>query len=367
MKRGLVFLAAAVLVLSLLPVTAIDTGGGIGVDIETEKFIPLIWMCNDRVVLDDNVEPGRIHCDNCIDGEILVERVENYAFEGEQIHWDVLVMDKNGIEKIKDVYMTVGDTRDNGKIEANCKLDEVLDPEDTIPEECNARIGEELLSGQHPSENTMAYYECTLTVESPELMMYEYWVDIKVEDLDNQIGSIDEKEKWFFNPEIALEIDCGDNCQLLSFEEGVRPGVSAYSQAITVGNGAEEGSGVLLDMFVTGTDFYDSSSSGAKCPDTNQLALTNFAYHAANGAYSTDDDSRADAEGYNPICYGDRFETTLYNKCEIIQNALNAEGYYAGNVLSPGADISMTFRLDLPEPCNGDFDTGQIFFWGEAI
>ncbi len=42
-------------------------------------------------------------------------------------------------------------------------------------------------------------------------------------------------------------------------------------------------------------------------------------------------------------------------------------GYYLGNVLSPGAEIALTFRLALPEPCNGDFDSGSIFFWGEAI
>ena len=29
--------------------------------------------------------------------------------------------------------------------------------------------------------------------------------------------------------------------------------------------------------------------------------------------------------------------------------------------------MAVTFRLALPEPCNGDFDTGQLFFWGEAI
>jgi len=29
--------------------------------------------------------------------------------------------------------------------------------------------------------------------------------------------------------------------------------------------------------------------------------------------------------------------------------------------------MAITFRLFLPEPCNGDFDTGNIYFWGEAI
>ena len=38
-----------------------------------------------------------------------------------------------------------------------------------------------------------------------------------------------------------------------------------------------------------------------------------------------------------------------------------------GNVLTPGSEMALTFRLDLPVPCNGDFDTGSIYFWGEAI
>ena len=38
-----------------------------------------------------------------------------------------------------------------------------------------------------------------------------------------------------------------------------------------------------------------------------------------------------------------------------------------GNELTPGSDMALTFKLNLPEPCNGDFNTGQIYFWGEAV
>ncbi len=358
MKRSTAVLAAAILVLAVIPVTAVDIGTGIGVNIETEKFKPLIWMCDHRIVYDDNVEMGII-CDPDDPCE-LIERIENYAFEGEQIHWEVLVMDKNGIEKIKDVFITVGSSQGTGNdIEANCKLHHVLVKGEPIGETCHARIGEEWL--QYASENTMAYYDCVLTVETPESMAGEYWVTVEVEDLDGLSSTMDENEYWFFNPEIALAID-----GQLSFED-VRPGSFAYSETITVGNDAEAGSGVLLDMFITGTDFYDSSSSGAKCPTTNQLSLKQFDYFATNGAYGSNKDPRRDAEGYVGICYGDKFQTSLYDTCEIIQGPKLSGGYYAGNVLSPGAEISMTFRLDLPEPCNGDFDSGQIFFWGEAV
>ena len=78
------------------------------------------------------------------------------------------------------------------------------------------------------------------------------------------------------------------------------------------------------------------------------------------------DDPRADAEGYVPIGYGDHFDSTFYNNNEIMM-AAPVGPYYLGNVLAPGAEMSLTFRLSLPEPCNGDFTDGQIYFWGEAI
>ena len=212
---------------------------------------------------------------------------------------------------------------------------------------------------------------------------------------------MDENEYWFLNPTIALSVE-GD----LEFSE-VRPGSVAYSNTLRVGNDADDGSGVLLDMFISGTDFYDSSSSDAACPDTNHLKLSqnerafallgpgllsgatqdidcnadstgltgasnadHLCYFATNGAYSTADADNADAEGYRPIVYGDTFSRNFYNDAEIIENddlEINGIDYDAGNVLSPGAEIAITFKLGLPEPCLGNFDTGDVFFWGEAI
>jgi len=99
------------------------------------------------------------------------------------------------------------------------------------------------------------------------------------------------------------------------------------------------------------------------------LSLSAFNYYATSGAYSTHTDSRADSEGYVPIKYGIGFNdpNPFYGNNEIIQSGVNYQGYQAGNILSPGADQSLIFRLNLPEPCNGDFDSGQIYFWGEAI
>ena len=359
-------LIASLLVLTIIPsVFAVSVGTGIGVDIVTEDFEPLVFMCDHRVVTDDNVEPWRVSDP----GQELIERINNYAFEGEMVAWNVLVVDKNGVEKISDVFATIGDSQGAGNdIEVNCERSGYRPTR--IPESCNARILEEQL--KEFDEDIMEFYDCKLTVETPESMYGEFWVTVEAEDLDGLSGTMDENEFWFFNPVIALSID-GD----LTFDE-VRPGSQSYSDTILVGNDADDGSGVLLDMFSSGTDFYDSSSSGAKCPDTNQLALTNFRYFVTNGAYSSLIDAgvgrgtRAkDAEGYVGIGYGDGFNdpTPFYDGFEILQAGgpfVGGKGYLA-NMLAPGAEMALTFKLSLPEPCNGDFDTGSIFFWGEAI
>jgi hypothetical protein len=306
--------------------------------------------------MDDATKPGRI----TTDGQPILERINNYAFEGEQIQWKVLVMDKNGIEKVRDVYATV-----DGNIEANCQLDHVLGMEERIDTACNARIGEEELTIIGHS-NFAAYYICTLTIETPESMYGQSDITVEAVDLDEEIGTMDEKETWFLNPTVSLGIDGA-----VTFNS-LRPGTSEYSGLLTVTNNAEDGSGVLMDMFVSGTDFYDSSKSGAKCGTTNQLSLKQFSYYATNGEYSTNQDMEVgrtcDSEGYCGVNYGIGFNDPkpFYNRNEIIQ-AQKVGPYYTANLLPPGAQMSLTFRVNVPEPCNGNFNSGHIYFWGEAI
>jgi hypothetical protein len=208
----------------------------------------------------------------------------------------------------------------------------------------------------------MRYYDCLFTVEGPEEMWGEYWITVEVEDIDENKATIDENEFWFLNPEIFLSI-VGD----IEFDD-VTPGTNSYSSSVTIENDADLGSGVLLDMFISGTDFYDSESSGAMCPISNVLELENFAYYAINAGYDTYADPRADVEGYVPINYGIGFNdpTPFYNSHEIIQ-VLPYSAYYLANILSPGSEMTLTFRLSLPEPCNGNFDSGKIRFYGEVI
>lgn len=365
MRKSLTLFVLAALVISVVPgVFATNVGGNVNVNIETEQFKPLVWLCDDRVVYDDAVEPGRMTGQ---DDEML-ERINSYAFEGEQVHWLALVMDKNGIDKVMDVYATVGPSQGEGNdIEVNCQRVGYQGTE--MFESCNARILEEQVQW---NEDLMDFYDCTLTVETSDSMYGKYWVTVEAEDYDGLLGTMAENEYWFFNPIIALSIE-GD----MTFEN-VRPGTSAYSRTLLVGNDADAGSGVMMDMFISGTDFYDSSSSGAMCPTSNVLRLENFRYFATNGAYSTRTDAQVnsdgtvvrnrDIEGYVNIEYGNAFNNPrpFYNDAEILQ-AQPVGPYWTANLLAPGAEMAITFKLNLPEPCNGDFDTGSIYFWGEAV
>jgi hypothetical protein len=354
MKKVLSLLLAAIMLLS--SVVAVGVGTGVGVVIEPEQFAPRVFMNPvSRVVLDDYNEPGAVTGGE----EEMYERVENYAFEGEQIVWDVLVWDKNGKEKIEDVYVRLSESINSADfIEANCDLD---DASSSLRElEGMIYEGEEMIQY---NIDTMQWYTCTLTVETPASMHGEFFTAAVATDLNGLWDEFAENELWFFNPVVALGLSGSLNFGV------VRPGATVLSDTLVLTNNAESGSGVMLDMFIAGTDFYDPSHSGAMCPTSNVLRLGNFMYYASSGAYNTCDNPGADAQCYDEIPYyvdgaGDPGNNNMQH---IIQQAVGGP-YFLGNVLSPGADMSLNFKLSLPEPCNGGpFTDGEIRFFGEAV
>jgi hypothetical protein len=361
MNKTLIVLAMA-MVLAMPVVMAVDVGTGVGVNIGTQKFAPRVWACDNRVVADDPTENSQNQLS-------LQERKHNYAFQGESIHWSVLVMDKNKIEEVTEVVGTIGAAQGEGNdVEVECVR--VVNPTNTrIPASCNAKIDQFIVTEFNPA--VMAFYDCTLTVETLESMHGEYFLTVEAKDLSGLSGTMAENEYWFLNPTIALNIEGN-----LAFED-VMPGTDAYSNTLTVGNDAEAGSGVILDMFISGTDFYDPSSSGARCSDdTNKLALTEFGYYVTNGAFASKSGVTfdTDAEGYTSIPYSQdisgakrimRWNNQIRGASP--SSSVVEQDWNNGNALSPGSEMALTFKLAMPEPCVGDFSEGQIYFWGEAI
>src|SRR3989344_2810585 len=276
-------LVTALLVIASVPlVTGVSVGTGVGIDLETEDAAPWIWMnTGTRVANDGGLRAGRV-----LGAAGLPERRQNYAFEGEEVDWDVLIWDANGHDSITNVDMTVGATQGTGNdVEAQCRLAAVL--AGGAIDAFNVRRAHQDLPAVPATETGQwATYDCTLTVESPASMQGPYFANAEVVDVDGLSNIADENEYWFFNPVVALSIDGA-----LDFGS-VTPGQLAYSDTLLLGNDAEDGSGVMLDMFVSGTNFYDPASSSAKCPTTNELGLENFRYFATNGAYSSASDER---------------------------------------------------------------------------
>jgi len=108
------------------------------------------------------------------------------------------------------------------------------------------------------------------------------------------------------------------------------------------------------------------------CPTSNVLKLENFRYYATNGAYNTCDNPSVDGECYDDIpCYMTGSGAPPNNNMQRIINHTNnliMGEYPPGNVLSPGSEISLIFKLALPSPCNGNsFTDGSIKIYGEAV
>lgn len=371
MKNIVALLAALLFIPAVL---ADGTGDSFGGEINIEDFDIKVWQCGHRIVADDDVDPWRTGTD-------LRERNNNYLFEGETYSVDVLVMDKNKIDEAKvDVYFDCPD----GKISLNCVPLGCATGTDFAS--CNAMIDEEHI--RECNALTMKMYRCNIEVPDSEYAYGECVLSVKAVDSGGaQEAEIDETADWFLNPMVQLDID-----GQLDFS-GVRPGTSKYSR-VTVKNTAE--GGVIMDMFITGEDWDSIDSAQGRCWDVNrgllinQLPLSAFRYYAENGAFSSRDDAEDDAddktndynpnferdtddEGYVSICknLGTGFDERMFNECEILQaNPINGGSLgYLANLLYPGSiGVSMTFRLELPEPCYGNFANDEGFrIWGEAV
>jgi hypothetical protein len=256
----------------------------------------------------------------------------------------------------------------------------------------------------------MKYYECSITILDSENMYGKYWLTVLADDGVNS-GVYDEMTPLWINPIITLSIDGS-----LNFEN-IRPGTSSYSQ-VSITNEAQ--GGVALDMFITGkdwpsttpgnlgrcalnTEILKSVSDGEGTEElVDYIPLNAFRYYAENGAFTTRYDEERDGgdglsapfdtvnydtavdrdsddEGYVTINkqINAGFEEAMFDDAEIIQvggpvvETPNGKEYgYRANVLNSGSLMALTFRLNLPESCYGEFESpesGSIFIWGEAI
>ena len=185
--------------------------------------------------------------------------------------------------------------------------------------------------------STMGVYLCTLTVEPYVSVHGQQWLGVKAVDIDGLSGTMQEAESWFLNP--TMEITTSGTVNFGNLGPG-----ETGSSTISVTNNAESGSGMEVVFRISGTDFYDPSSSGAVCPTSNKLALTNFDYSAVQGINQV----------YNQVIpYG--------------TSVVDSIGIFGGATTSAGSDISLTLNLEIPQPCNGAFTDGSIYLWAISV
>lgn len=252
-------------------------------------------------------------------------REGNYIFENEKILADIFVRNPSEVNNINQVVVTIGVTQEIGNdIEGQCIE--------------NRKEKSNLNKDIRFNPLTDRWYKCEFTAETPDSMYGEYFITVEAITMDNSAIAENMNLYYFVNPVIAVSVD-GD-----VIFENVEGGKSYLSGTILIGNDVDEGSGVPLDLYISGTNFYDPDSSTAKCPSTNQLSLNQITYKANYGGIET---------SFESIPYNDNFNL------EIVKPIIK------GIKVTPGGEVSVVFKLDVPEICVGNFNTGDIFFWGK--
>lgn len=355
MRYKVTTLLMALLMISTVAAQTVSTGIGIGW--EEQKFAPLVFLNMDggRTLFND---PYGMYAN----GDITT-RANNYAFTGEQIVWEVLVWDKNGKQKITDVYSGWID-QTNGpmppEMESNCLEGTQLSPESDLSDAGypNVRAPGEEQDVETFDPNTMVIYECALTIE--QTCHGQKWMGVAVIDLDGLDGDMQEAESWFCNPVLDLTVSGSLSFGLLG------PGMKA-AKTVSVQNSAEAGSGANLVLSVSATDFYDNTHSGAACPTSNVLNHQGDQTNFETGLWYTAEQG-VNQRGPKRMPTGTD-DITLSDPIFSTSTQANQWRKWANPLvpMSPGSEASMTFHLGLPIPCNGQFTTGSIYLYGLAI
>jgi hypothetical protein len=383
MKKSISVLAVMLLALATFAFAdvpgegvSVETGIGIGVGITPTNSCPMIVQ--EHCSSERSVEGGSVcyHVDTHADYEslcnvqadcvqTLTDNMLNagiigrsYAFEGEQVHFEVAVMDMDGINSdCVQVYVTL----DNGydPIEAACVL-----------------VGMEDWTDPHTQavfEDVIGHFACIYTVEPAESgTVGEYWISVRAVDgcgagcMDQSPGVI----SLYLNPAVSLTISAQDQFGFMYDANGnalasVVAGQTVYSPYFTVENSAEPSTGLYMLLQLYGTDMWDYDSSGALCPTSNVLDIRNVEYKAShlNVQQPWTVIPRNLANKFFVFNDGntDKLSTPVKEVPSLSSNVM-------GNFLGVGDDVTMRLRLNIPTPCKGNFDDGgQIVFAGQVI
>ena len=379
MKKLFSVLASLILVLSMLPVVfaeEAEIGEGADIDVTEDCVPPIIytdptarvWNPNDQTIYTATAYGIPIPNVYGILGYSVPSR-QNYAFTGETLTYIVAVYDEDGEEDIDEVTLLV----DGDEVGSCAQLTEPIAPDAYINDHFNIPYDvddEEYTFGV--TDDLFNFYACTLIVQSGWTDQLEVSVRATDGDLDVCAGSATTVESaWTdlinFNPELALALTGGP----IEFGS-VEPGSEAVSNTVYLENTAEEGSGVVMDMYIAADDYFtDPDTPTAICPTGNGIIYSNFRYYATKGSLNSGLNNNVfPVLGETlPSCVADLDEfTPLPSDSGDIQDMCHIINWFpGGSLLTQGSEMSLTFKLSVPDPCEGHFTDGQFRFVGRVV
>ena len=416
MKRLFSILAALVLVIAIMPFVIADgaeIGEGVDIDVAEDCVPPVIyvdptarlWNPNDQTFYTAE-EYGELIANvyNSSAVELTGYNVparQNYAFTGETLTYMVAVYDEDGEDDIDEVNLRVDGNLvgscmqiDDADMLANPGVDtDYINNHFNIPYDVDDDLYGNGIANPDTQE-LFAFYACTLIVQNVWIDELEVSVQVTDGDLDVCAATPNTVEsRWNdlmnFNPELALDVT-GD----IDFGT-VEPGSEAISTTMYLLNDAEDGSGVVMDMYIASDDYFtDPTTPDAICPTGNGIR---FYDEGADGVFGTDDDTgfkyyatkgsinsgnnNAEFEGLGagdgtggPSVPGNDCEslvdeyTPLTSHSGHIEDMCRIINYLEqGSLLGQGSEMSITFKMTVPEPCEGHFTDGSFRFMGRVV
>jgi len=325
------------------------------------------WMPNDQTIYTAS-EYGTVVTNRHGYSGYEVPLRQNYIFTGETMNYFVIVEDKGGADTISDVRLVINMTNpDTMKPQKGTEVGRCAEVTDFT--DVSHFISDKGHMINSYDTHTMKSYVCTLVAQD---WTETYDVGFRVRTTDrcagipNVINST--QSDWLnFNPTLSIGID-----GTITFGK-TAPGSTSLSNTVYVENRAEANSGVVMDMYIAASDYFtDPYDTNAVCGDGNGIKYDRFGYYATKGSLNSGSNNNLYpglGENIAGLCEAgaDEFTTlpsysgAISDMCHIINHDLK------GSLLTQGARMSLTFKLDVPDNCKGTFTDGQFWIVGRVV
>lgn len=359
MKNILTVFVIASLMLAIAPALVLadgtDVSGGVDVEVGNARNAPVVytdhtqrsWYPNDQTVYTADLY-GTPDTNLYGDAYYDVPARGDYAFAGETMTYYIIVEDEDGENNIDKVLLL----KDGVGIGQCSELDVFAD---------GATLSQYMTTtgALVYDDETMNTYRCRAVIQSSWVGDAEF--SVKATDEDGLFAESTWSDLLALNPPLSITLTGA-----VSFGS-VKAGETVTSNTVYLNNVGTDG--VVMDMYIASDDYFaDPTNEDAICGDANGIPYTEFSYYATKGSVDSGDNNGA-YNGLGTSCSADDDEYTelpshsgeVEDMCRIINHAEQ------GSFLTQGQSMSLTFQLDVPEPCSGSFTDGEFHFVGRVI